>query len=419
MLRLSDLHEAYASVSQEDAISMANLGAVCWQACKVGLYDQWSSSMNGMDSAKAEMWRSEGRQTILDTVRNKLAEATRVELRLAEAEVLISSMREGVEGEISRRITDALEKQAMTLELQRVAPLQQRVSQLEGKEDMIQLLRVQNSLLTEKLTTNEGLLNELQTSLDNIKETKTRSSHAIGKIGELIVKDMLEEHIIPAFAFSRFEDKTGVDHAADFHLWVMPTQNKTIKILIDAKKYKTSIKMTEIMKLHSDVDADEEASVGIMLSLDSGLCNFKQFEIGKTTKNKIIMYISMENMEDELRINSLIWAIRAVSSVAAVTDIDRQRGLLENIEIFLKEMDNTVKDMDGSIRLCVKTLEMMRATRERAYKRLESYKCGTIENAGTVEIETESICKAIKSDGIQCSNRAQPEKGVCRRHFMT
>ena len=418
ILRISELHEAYQSASPEDAIAMANLGATCWQACKAGLFDQWSASMNGMESAKAEMWRSEGQQAILETVRGRLADATRAEVRLAEAEAVIVSLREGVADEIGRRISGALEKQALTLELQKVAPLQQRLSQLEGKDEMIQLLRDQNTLLSEKVTMKETVIGELQQSLEMIREKTTKSSHAIGKIGELIVKDMLEDHIIPAFPFSRCEDKTGVDHAADFHVWVMPSPNKTVKILIDAKKYKSSIKMSEITKLHSDVDADEEASVGIMLSLDSGLCNFKQFEIGKTSKNKIIMYISMENMEDELRINSLIWAIRAVSSIAAVTDIDKQRGLIENIEIFLKEMDNSVKDMDGSVRLCVKTLEMMRITRERLYKRLETYKGGgPVDISGTIEIETDSMCKGIKSDGNPCSNRSQPEKSFCKRHL--
>ena len=54
-LRITDLHEDYQGVSMEDAIAMANLGAICYKAVKSGLYEQWSASMEGNESAKADV----------------------------------------------------------------------------------------------------------------------------------------------------------------------------------------------------------------------------------------------------------------------------------------------------------------------------------------------------------------------------
>jgi hypothetical protein len=99
-LRLSDLHEAYHKASTEDAIAMANLGAICYQTLKANLYEQWSASMEGDESTKAEIWRSEGRRTMLESVKAKLATA-----RLASAEGQIQQLRASVEAEVAKRLT--------------------------------------------------------------------------------------------------------------------------------------------------------------------------------------------------------------------------------------------------------------------------------------------------------------------------
>jgi hypothetical protein len=415
-LRLADLHEDYRAASTEEAIAMANLGAVCYKAVKAGLYEQWSASMEGDESAKAEIWRSEGRQAMLESLKARL---TAGEVAASRIAVIQGS----IDAAVEQKVNDVLEKHTLLMELQKVTPLQQRISMLEGKEEMINLLQKQSDLLHETVKSKEIIIDTLQKKLDKQKTANTKSSHAIGKMGEATVLTMIQDYILPVFPFSRVEDKTGVGHAADFHLWTMPSPSKTVKILIDAKKYKSTIKLTEVNKLHSDMDNDEDAQAGIMLSLDSAICHFNQFEIGTTPKHKMVMYISMEGMEPTTRATTLVWAVRVLTSIAGETDIEKQKIMILNIELFIKEIDKSVKDMDGCIRMCSKTLDTMRVTKEKLFTRLTHYKNGSLVESGADE-EGEKLvdsddgkCKKIKPDGNNCGYRAQPGLEYCKRHI--
>jgi len=414
MLRLKDLDPLYQTVTEDEGILIANLGALCWQTCKKELFAHWSTEE---ESIKADGWKEEGKKTMLDSLKGKLEEGIQTKLLLTESEIKLRQLKDGLEGEIERRTKERLETFSLTLELQRVVPLQQRLSVLESKEELLGFMKNQIELQNESLKTKEKELAILQATLDQLKST-SKSSHAIGKVGEATVLSMLEEYIIPEFPFSRVEDKTGVSHAADFHVWIMPCPNKTVKILIDAKKYKTNVKMSEIQKLHSDVDADPEATVGLMISLDSGMCNFKQFEIGKSPKNKLIMYISLENMEPTEQVSSLIRALRVLSSIAAVNDIEQQRSMLENIELFVSEIDKSVKEVDRCISSQQKTLDLMRGAKEKLYTRLETFRNGTI----LLSLDDEPVlsdtvkCKAIKGDGLRCPYNPISGYEFCKRH---
>lgn len=416
-LRLADLHAAYRGASQEEAITMANLGAICYMAVKSRLYDQWMASMEGEESSKADIWRQEGQQSMLESLKARL---TAGDVAISRMECLQSS----IGSEVEQKVKDVLEKHTLTIELQKVAPLQQRIGVLEGKEEMMKLLQKQTDLLHETVKSKEVIIDSLQKELDKQKTANTRSSHAIGKVGESTVLSMIQDCILPVFPFSRVEDKTGVGHAADFHLWTMPSPSKTVKILIDSKKYKSSIKMIEINKLHSDMDDDEEAQAGIMLSLDSAICHFHQFEIGTTPKHKMVMYISMENMEPSLRATTLVWAVRVLTSIAGETDIEKQKIMILNIELFIKELDKSVKDMDGCIRMCTKTLDTMRVTKEKLFTRLTNYKNGSLvesgadDDGGDKPLECDDgKCKKIKADGGQCGYKSQPGLEYCKRHL--
>jgi hypothetical protein len=416
-LRTADLHEDYRAASMEEAIAMANLGAVCYKSVKAGLYEQWSASMEGDESAKAEVWRTEGRQAMLESLKARLTAGDVAASRVA---VIQGS----IDAAVEQKVNDVLEKHTLTMELQKVTPLKQRISMLEGKEEMIKLLQKQTDLLHETVSSKEIIIETLQKELDKQKTANTKSSHAIGKVGEATVLTMIQECILPVFPFSRVEDKTGVGHAADFHLWTMPSPSKTVKILIDSKKYKSTIKMIEINKLHSDMDNDDEAQAGIMLSLDSAICHFNQFEIGTTPKHKMVMYISMENMEPAVRAMTLVWAVRVLTSIAGETDIEKQKIMILNIELFIKEIDKSVKDMDGCIRMCSKTLDTMRVTKEKLFTRLTNYKNGSLvesgadDDGGDKPLEGEDgKCKKIKADGGQCGYKSQPGLEYCKRHL--
>jgi len=414
MLRLGDLPALYREVGREEAIAIAELGVQVYQAAQDRLMGIWAAQQSAEEGTRAEGWKAQGAAAALESLKGRLAAGDAAAARVA-------ALQAGVDAEVDRRLADATEKQTLHIELKKVAPLQQRISMLEGKEEMIQLLKQQATLLTEKLQSKEDMILELQTTIE--KQKTSKSSHAIGKIGESTVLGMIRQSVLPVFPFSRVEDKTGVDHAADFHLWTMPSPNKTVKILIDAKKYKTQIKMIEIKKLQADVDMDDEAHAGLMLSLDSGIHNFNQFEIGTTPKHKMIMYISMEGMDDELKTKTLVWAVRVLTSIAAEGDVEQQKRLILNLEVFLKEIDKSVKEMDGCIRMCAKTLDTMRITREKLYTRISNYRDGTLiesavdEDTGDIPVVEVGICKGVKPTGAQCGFKSQPGKEYCRRHM--
>lgn len=415
-LRTADLHEDYRAASMEEAIAMANLGAICYKSVKAGLYEQWSASLEGEESVKAEVWRMEGRQAMLESLKARLTAGDVAASRVA---VIQGS----IDAAVEQKVNDVLEKHTLTIELQKVTPLKQRISMLEGKEELISLLQKQTDLLHETVKSKETIIETLQKELDKQKTANTKSSHAIGKVGEATVLTMIQEYILPVFPFSRVEDKTGVGHAADFHLWTMPSPSKSVKILIDAKKYKSAIKMTEINKLHSDMDNDDEAQAGIMLSLDSAICHFHQFEIGTTPKHKSVMYISLEGMEPAVRATTLVWAVRVLTSIAGETDIEKQKTMILNIELFIKEIEKSVRDIDGCIRMCSKTLETMRVTKENLFTRLTNYKNGSLVESGANEdVEKphegdDGKCKKVKSDGNTCGYKAQPGLDYCKRHI--
>jgi hypothetical protein len=209
-LRIKDLHPVYQIIEHEEAIAIANLGAQTYLAAKEGLFELWNTSQSAEEGEKADVWRREGGQAMIESLKSRLAAG-----EAAQARMLV--LQASVDAEVESRIQDVMEKQSLKMELQKVAPLQQRISALEGKEEMIHVLQKQTDLLHENVKYKETIIDTLQKELDNQKTLNTKSSHAIGKVGEATVLTMIQEYILPVFPFSRVEDKTGVGHAADFH----------------------------------------------------------------------------------------------------------------------------------------------------------------------------------------------------------
>jgi hypothetical protein len=418
-IRLKDLHSLYQTVSHDEAIAIANLGAQTYLAAKEGLFEAWNAAQGAEEGERTERWRREGGEAMLASLKARLAAGEAAAARVA-------TLQASIEAEVAGRIDQVLGTQRKDFELakmEEILCLKVQIAEAKAREEMIILLQKQMDLLHDSVKSKETIIETLQKEVDKQKTANTKSSHAIGKVGEAAVLTMIQECIIPVFPFSRVEDKTGVGHAADFHLWTMPSPSKTVKILIDAKKYKTTIKMIEINKLHSDMDDDEEAQAGIMLSLDSSICHFNQFEIGTTPKHKMVMYITMEGMDPAMRATTLVWAVRVLTSIAGETDIEKQKIMILNIELFIKEIDKSVKDMDGCIKMCSKTLDTMRVAKEKLFTRLTNYKNGSLVESGEdeeVEKPTEGgdgKCKKIKSGGNQCGYKAQPGLDYCKRHI--
>ena len=290
---------------------MANLGAVCYKSVKAGLYEQWSASMEGDESAKAEVWRTEGRQAMLESVRVKMVAAEETAARLVAAEGTIQQLRSSIDAEAARRVAEALEGHRKDFEIAKMkelSGLKERIAMAEGREAMTTMVSEGNAIMKEKIAA-------LETQLAAQLAANTKSSHAIGKAGEATILDMLENTVCKAFTHSVVKDMTGTSHVADFHLWVMGPSGQKIKILIDSKKYKRAVNSDEINKLYDDMDADDECTCGIMISISSSICTKNQFGISRSPKQKPVLFLTFQDLSADAQKDLLCWGVQVLSEL--------------------------------------------------------------------------------------------------------
>lgn len=412
-LKIADLHEDYRTASPEEAIIMANLGAVSYRTVKKELYEQWSASMEGDESAKAEAWRTEGRLMMLETVRTKMIAAEEVSARLVAAEGTIKQLRASVEADANRRVSESLEGHRKDFEIAKMAEmgdLKARLAMLEGRDEFVQMVLDSQVFMKEKITVLEAQL--AQQMADN-----TKSSHAIGKAGEAIVLDLLENTVCKQFTHSVVKDMTSSPHAADFHLWIMTSLGKKLKILVDSKKYKRAVNSDEINKLYVDMDADEECNCGIMISIDSGICTKRQFCFSRTLKQKPVLFLSFQDMSPESQKDILCWGIQVLSEFVLERNDAARQEMLNKMDEFIDTLLVSVKDIDAVIRDQMKSVATMKDMRTKIIKSIASFRGEEeVEEKGKVVVAEEVRCVGIKNDGGRCSKRRSPDSEYCTTH---
>lgn len=412
-LRIAELHEDYRAASHEEAIAMANLGAVSYRAVKAELYEQWSTSMKGDESSKAEIWRAEGRQMMLDSVRAKIVSAEEMSARLVAAEGTIQQLRASVEAEASRRTAAALEGHRKDYEIAKMAEisgLKERIATFEGKEGFFQIVSESQVFMKEKIAT-------LEAQLAQQMAANTKSSQAIGKQGETIVLDMLENTVCKVFPHSTVKDMTALPHAADFHLWIMTPLGKKLKILVDSKKYKRAVNSDEINKLYVDMDADEECQCGIMISIDSGICTKRQFCFSRTLKQKPVLFLSFQDMTPETQKDILCWGIQVLSEFVLERNDAARQEMLNKVDEFIDTLLVSVKDIDAVIRDQMKSVTTMKEVRSKILKSVASFRGEEeTEEKGKAALADDVRCVALKSSGDRCLNRRGVDSDCCKVH---
>lgn len=411
VLKIADLHEAYQSASTEDAIIMANLGALCYLATKAELYDKWSAED---DPAKAELLRDEGRQTMLESVRARLAAAEEAVARAAAAEGAIQQLRTSVDAEVERKLSEALEghrKDYEITKMKEISALKERIAMSEGREATIEMVKESHIAMKEKIAA-------LEAQLAQQIAANTKSSHAIGKAGEAAVLDMLENTVCKTFTHSTVKDMTGTSHVADFHLWVMGPTGQKIKILIDSKKYKRPVNSDEINKLYEDMDGDEECQCGIMISISSGICTKNQFGISRSPKQKPVLFLTFQDLTSDAQKELLCWGVQVLSELIGENNTGVQQEMLQNLEQFLDRMTVSIKDIDGVIRSQLKIVETMREVRGKMLKDLSLFRAGgSIDEEDTPDETDKEGCVAIlKKSGFPCGNIVVEGSKKCRHH---
>jgi hypothetical protein len=410
----TELHEAYHGLSKEEAIAMANLGAICWSAAKADILAQ---CVDGGE--QADVWREEGRrigkQEMLESVRAKLGAADSLQIRLATAEETVRHLQAAAETEVARRIAERLDgfrKDYELAKMKEMTELKERLAAADAREEMITLMK-------DKLATLEAQRDALQYQMLEHTAAATRSSHVIGKIGEATVLDLLENIVVDEFPYSSVKDMTTVSHAADFHLWIMTPKGKRVKMLVDSKKYKRRINSDEINKLIADVDADDEAECGMMISLDSYISTMKQFQIKTTPKHKPILYLSFEGVGEGVRKEIVCWAIHSLLAVVKEIGYSSRNYIVDNIDQFLGQINESIKELDGVIRMQTKALDVLRQTKQGIVSSVSNFRKAAMMDGGeeSSESEQEGGCTTImKATGARCGKPVAFGGEKCRHH---
>lgn len=484
----------YQVVDHEEAIAIANLGAQVYVAMKDRLYETWASSMVGDEASKAEIWRQEGRQAMLESMKSKLVaaeklqeqltlievsreadhqradqrlryetellkkeiadiqqqhcqsmesevgrrlagavrvaedrkdqEAASLRLRIAalteetQNQAMLDASREkkieavetelsiqldrfeeikrNADKELAARLEEAKAQQMIILELQKsveISDLRQKIAELNSKEELLVAKEESRKLLADKVQQLEAEIKEHSALIKKYEAESTKSSYALGKEGEALIFDIITEYVLPAFLYSSAKDMSGLSHVADIHLFLQSPVGKLMKILIDAKKYKDAVRGKEITKLHSDVDSDDEAMAGIMISTSSPIASVKQFQIEKTPKGKYILYLSVEGFDDELRGKAICWAIRVLSTLASYSD-DTDVNIMTKIAEFFKELDLSLKEADGLLKACLKSYNLATVMKKNLGQRLENFR---VEHLGGMVFDSKETGEKTRS----------------------
>lgn len=405
-LRTEDLHSIYSKVSQDEAIAIANLGAVCYLAARDGLYESWSALQSESEEKRAATYRQEGAEAMMTSLKERLAAGDAAKAR-------VSTLQATIEAEVTRRVGEMLDSHRKDYELAKkdaVLALEKRVAEAEGRQKMYSMLEEAHSAM-------RATIAALQEELAKAKEaTSVKSSHALGKIGEAEVLEMLNTYVLPRFPYAEVKDMTTVKHATDFHLSVSGPTGKRVKILLDSKKYTSPIQQCEIEKLYKDIDADDEADAGIMVSLDTPIFTKSQFQIAKTKRNRPCMFLTFQSLDDGIRQEVLCWAIRVLVSIVSVHG-DSADTMVEEIAGFLKDLNASVADLEGCTKSCKSLMDMLRNAKENLVDRITAYRvtCG-MDIAKAEDTAGEGRCTGKNVRGEPCKAHRAAGTLFCARH---
>lgn len=407
-LKLAELDPLYRSVPHDEAVIIANLGAQCYIAAKERLYDAWSAAQTDDDAAQAELWRKEGAQAMAESLKARLAAGEAAATRL-------SALQGATEAEVTRRVEEVLayhRKEFEAAKREEIHSLETQIAEMRGAAKFARLLEESHGSMKAEIT-------RLSAEVAKYKEAAgTKSSHALGKIGEATIFEMLNSCVLPQFAYSEVRDMTAVKHVGDFHLFVNGPTGKQIKIMIDAKKYSAPVQNAEVEKLYSDLDGDS-SEAGLMVSLDTAIYTKAQFQITKTKMGKPCMFISFEKLDDGVRQEVLCWAVRVLVGVVSARDKTRQDAMIAEIQKFLGDLTSSLSDLEACVKASKGVYDTLRDAKERIVARVNTYRaaCGMDELAPEVALPTVDMrCKGKKMNGDQCRSRRMPTGLFCARH---
>jgi len=425
--RATDLPTEFCQLPAADQLLLIRAATNLYTHMKDELFDAW----NATDEAeRAERWRDEGRREV-GSEKRALAAA------LSAAEATAEALRVTIDRKVEERVHDRIGTLRAEYEMghmREMLVLREKLATLEGKEKFVEMIVADNVMI-------QGRVRELERELEKFRTAATKSSHAIGKAGEAEVYDMLVNTVCPMFQFATVKDMSHVSHAADFHLTVMGEDGSKIKILVDSKKYNKPVTSAEIQKLHTDVDADDEARAGLLVSLQTHIQTAKSFQIRRTEKNRPVMYLTFQHTGEAYRGEILCWAVRVLQSIAIEKNISDQQHMIDKIELFLNSFNKEIKDMDMNIKALMKNVDAFKKVRNDIVHKITKFRANddTSENGSVLDIvyedesnviehiSSESVvtpdvkcevltCSAIRQDGGKCRSKRAINSELCKYH---
>lgn len=357
---------------------MATVGLVCYPPMKDLLHSQWTAAMDSEESVKAALHREEGRKEgerrLFDSLKARLASVDSLQSELAIAKTSIEKLRESAEDAAVQRAEALWKTKKAEFEIEKlkeISALKEQISEAALAKQMVAMLtdtnrdlkaqqevaRVQQgtviATLQEKIVSLEAANKELQPE-------KAKASHVIGKEGEDEVESLIQTYVLPNFLSSDLLRQTGKGHAGDFHLSLQSPQGKRMRILVEAKKYTYSVDKSEIAKFKRDCDnSANHLDAGILLSLQTSIACYYQFQIEKTETGRHILYLSMQDLSAEDRGRTLLWAVRVLSAIVSYAeDPEKQAGLLEKALDFWKKMESSRSSWEEAVKHAKKGVEL-------------------------------------------------------------
>jgi hypothetical protein len=420
----ADLPAPFVSLPTPIQLSLIRMATDFYTSLHADLRAEWDAALSADEAEKAAASREEGRKAgaaeMLTQLRDRLGAAEAMAVRLATVEEANKQLQAAAETEIEQRVSERLDGFRKDYEIQKlseIAELRETVAKLTAREAMIDHMNLTVSLLTEKLEAREKQLADMTVAT-------TKSSHAIGKAGEATVWEMIENTVLPEFMYAEAKNMSGVSHAADFHLSVMMASGRRIKILIDSKKYKRAVNTEEINKLISDVDGDDEAHAGMLVSLVSPICKTKQFQIKETDKGKPILYLSFMDIPQEQHAMILCWGVHAL--MAAVNETRESVSYdAEQINELLDEICRSLKEVDAMVKTHQKMIETLRVMKVGILNKITTFRGGAPVAPAVVAVDEgdviiheggEGCISILKATGNPCGKPVVPGGLKCRHH---
>jgi hypothetical protein len=143
-----------------------------------------------------------------------------------------------------------------------------------------------------------------------------------------------------------------------------------------------------------------------MLSLASPICTTKQFQVVRTPKQKPVLYLTLQDVAAETQRDMLCWGVRILTAVVSERNDVVRETMLENIDAFVAGVENSVKEIDGAIRLQMKAVEGMRDIRRGLLTRIVAYKSAAgVDEDDTIEHADEGCSAIVKATGARCGRR--------------